>query len=336
MAPNVVAAAADDRDRPAASTLTGRSIPARRKALHPMIRQLRRLPGLVALVSVALLAAACSGSDDADADAVPATDPVTLLDAGQEPRVELRLAIDGPVTENVAFTQIQEVIQLVDGEPAPSAGPLETITELRITTTPNDDGTFTVVTEVIGAELGPTAPSETSLLVEGALADLVGTRSEVQVSDRGVPLAGSLADVVDGQVAGQVLSELAEQATNPYPAEPVGVGARWQVSSVIEVTGVDVEQLTEFTVVAIDGDRIEVTTTVEQFVAADAGMELADGVVAEITDWSFTGTGSATLNLGRAAPASSASVSEGTQSFNVDDVVTVEQRITSLTAIASS
>jgi len=82
-----------------------------------MIRQFRWRPLVISLLTLAVIAGACS--DDHSDDGA---DPISLLDAGEEPRVELRLTIDGAVTETVVFTQIQEVIQLVDASPTPSVG----------------------------------------------------------------------------------------------------------------------------------------------------------------------------------------------------------------------
>ncbi len=307
-----------------------------------MTPQLRRRSLLAVLAVLALLtAAACSSDTDVDLEIGPdaeaaADDPVTLLDAGEEPRIELRLDITEAQDEMVVVTQSQEVTQLVDGEAAPSAGALETITELALRTTPNDDGTLTVVSEVTDVRLASGVDPATAPQIEAALAELVGTRSESVLSTRGLTVETELSTSLADQTAGEVLGDLTEQVSNPFPAEAVGVGASWQIGQTLLVTGVEVEQLSEVTLVSIDGDQVELAITTEQFVAADATMELGQDVEAIIEDWTFTGSGSSILDLTKSAAVSSTTTSQGTQTFNVDDLVTVEQRISSVISTVGS
>jgi hypothetical protein len=55
-----------------------------------------------------------------------------------------------------------------------------------------------------------------------------------------------------------------EQLVSPFPAEPVGVGAVWKVKGIIEQQGMAIDQETTFSLVAVDGDRLEIKAELNQ------------------------------------------------------------------------
>ena len=55
-----------------------------------------------------------------------------------------------------------------------------------------------------------------------------------------------------------------EQLVSPFPTEPVGAGAVWKVKGTVEQQGMSIDQETTFSLVAVDGDRLEVNAKLNQ------------------------------------------------------------------------
>ncbi|MDH3681621.1 MAG: hypothetical protein OEV40_16925, partial [Acidimicrobiia bacterium] len=94
------------------------------------------------------------------------------------------------------------------------------------------------------------------------------------------------------------------QFAHPLPEEAVGVGARWEIIQLLPVNGLDVEQITSYEVVAIDGSVVELAATTEQIVPVGSEM-VAGGASATVVAWESISSGSIRLDLTSMVPASS-------------------------------
>lgn len=96
----------------------------------------------------------------------------------------------------------------------------------------------------------------------------------------------------------QVLSSSGlDRLAMPLPEEPVGVGARWQVTQMIDANGIRVDQVTGFEIVELTDTSatfaIAVTQSAPPQTVSPPGMPA--GVEASVTGMSGTGTGKMTL-----------------------------------------
>lgn len=252
------------------------------------------------------------------ADSAAGDTTVVLLDAGAEPRTELRLMIAPSCGEITTFTQVQEVFQSLDGATTPSAGPIGNVIEMATSATPNGDD-YDVRAEVISAAAAPDTPPAVAAGLDAQLASLVGLTTVTTMTDRGVQLPGTTR-VEGGEALGPLREtvEAVAQTQSPLPVEAVGVGARWETVGVVDVQGLMVTTTTTTEVVAIEGTIVDLTVTGTQDVAIGSIMRV-QGTSAEVTEWTSTTTGSITLDLATISPISSTAVTEASQGFLFDD-----------------
>lgn len=260
-----------------------------------------------------------SESDDEPADEssttvsteAPAVDfadaaTVTVLDQGAEPRTELRLQIEPGQAEVMVIDQVQEISQEIGGQQAPSIGAIGMTIEQQLTASPAGDGLLTYTSLVTSA----TVADDTNPLIAGelqtALDGMTGISTSAVVDDRGRVLNSE----VDGlEAIDPTVANTMEQLTNnsqfahPLPEEPVGVGAMWEVTQVLELNGLEVEQVTSYELLSIDGTVVELALGSNQVVEAGDQLE-AEGVTATVVSWEGISSGSITYDLTSMVPTS--------------------------------
>lgn len=310
-----------------------------------------RIRIVVVMAALMVLAAACTGGDDAAETAGPSadasttappiavddstteatgpavvSDPVTLFEAGAEPRTAMRLAITAPQTETMTVTQRQEVTQSIGGLEVPSAGALTTVTTTSLTVTPLDAGRYEMVSEVLSAQVGSDVDPAIAAQLEATIAETVGLRTVATVDDRGIVQSSEVTNAPVGQ-SGELASELAMQVSNPFPLEPVGVGARWEVRRPLIVSGLAIEQVSELTLVAVDGTRFTIDSTARQQVEPGSQLSLGGGLAASVLNWDTSVSGSTVLDLTRVAPVEASSSTENMQRLDVTGAGELDQTV---------
>jgi len=144
--------------------------------------------------------------------------------------------------------------------------------------------------------------------LQTALDGMVGITTTSIVDDRG-RVRGAEVDglaALDPTAASTVQQMTTNsQFSHPLPEEAVGVGATWQVSQLIPVNGIDVEQVTSYEVLSIDGTVVELALAAEQFVEAGDQLE-AGGATATVLLWEGITSASITLDLTAMVPSSTA------------------------------
>lgn len=286
---------------------------------------------LLAPIVVAVLAVGCtSGSDDAGPDGgrptgsttttAPTPPGPTLLGPGEAPRTALRLRLTPGTTVRVSTTTDLAVTQATatttsDLDPPPVA---QTI-EYRVGRVDETGAEITFsVTAVDVAERGSDATPEAVLLLQDALADLVGITGTGHLSDRGhldriaFQLPSGLSATVRTQVA--ALEGQLGGLVPTLPVEAVGVGASWEATDTTTVAGVATRQTTTYELRSLDGDQVTFASrtayaTEPQDVAA-AG--LPAGTTARLVSSDLTGTATGTMDLTSPAHTLAATTS-GTQ-----------------------
>lgn len=259
-------------------------------------------------------------------DIAPGEVSVVLLDAGAEPRTELRLAIAPGCSEVMSLTTIQEIDQVIDGVAEPGAGPLATIMEFESTMEP-ENGNFRITSTVVGATAGPDTPPFMADEINDQLQSIVGLTTRTTFTDRALQVPGSAS--IDGAGAlgefESMLDSLSEVQA-PLPLEAVGIGARWQTISALELEGLIVYNITENELVSLDGTVVELNVTASQEVNPDTQMDMGF-VVGEVTTWDVTASGTTVVDLATINPIETTLVSEGTQGFDFGTAGDLTQEI---------
>jgi len=91
--------------------------------------------------------------------------------------------------------------------------------------------------------------------------------------------------------------------TQPVPDEPVGVGAKWETLSRLPAGGMELAQQTVSEILAWEGDRVTVRTTVLQApIRMSMDVPEMPGVTATIQRFESSGSGESVLDLGALIP----------------------------------
>ena len=246
-------------------------------------------------------------STSTTAPPVAVSEPPTVLDAGAEPRQELRTAFTEGQTATVTFTSDLAVdqdtgarAQGVDSPPISQ----RLIYTVGAVTDAGADLTIEIADITVKAEGTDLTDAETSAL-QDELAPLIGTTGNGRVT----PL-GELEDLVfdlpagTGTALATQLDTLDEQiaALGPaLPAEAVGVGARWTTTSTSDAAGARTETVATYTVTSLDDGTLGYTaTTTSSAPPQDLAVEgLPKGTTAALQSSELTGTTTGTLALDR-------------------------------------
>ena len=257
--------------------------------------------GLV-LVSALLAWTGCK-KDESSTTPAPSGDPVLLLEAGTEPRAPLRYKIaEGTITKsNMDFTMA--TLATTDDAAALSVVPG---VRLHIVSGPamaTDDGVKFEV-NVAKAEaavpqgLDPEVAEE--LRQSAAVLDDVG--GTVEMDDRGMTLGAELNDRAKSpDIPLRLLIMIVNARTTlsrvVLPAEPVGLGARWEARKEIELYGFKVEQVDSYTLVERVGDEIKLNVTVTQNALPQTVDFPEDGLAISVEEMTANANGEIILNL---------------------------------------
>ena len=215
---------------------------------------------------------------------VPVDAPVVaLLDAGAEPRRELRFALsDG--TERTVATSTQTIEQLVQGVSLVPPQPIETISNVSVSRTVVEAG-VEVTSEITGAEIGPATDPALADFIGSNFAELIGITTTVIVDDRGLVTAASTDPGADELVV-DLLGDSLSQST-PLPAESVGVGASWVTETSLQDTGVSGVVRTTWTLSEFTSNGVILDLDVVQEIAEVGAVVDLDGVEATVEELSL-------------------------------------------------
>ena len=222
------------------------------------------------LMSALLVWTSCKKDDSSTTAAAVGGDPVQLLDAGAEPQAPLRYKIaNGTTTKsNMDFT----IATLATTDDAAALSVVPGV-RLHIVSGPamaTDEG---VKFEVNIAKAEAAVPQGVDpkiaedLRKSAAILDDVG--GTVTMDDRGMTLAAELNDRAKSpDIPVRLLMMIVNARTTlsrvVLPAEPVGLGARWEARKELELYGFKVQQVDTYTLVERVGDEIKLNVTVTQ------------------------------------------------------------------------
>lgn len=127
----------------------------------------------------------------------------------------------------------------------------------------------------------------------------------------------------------------------PFLREAVGIGARWRVTSSLQVSGIEARQVLEYSVREREGSQVAVDIDMTQTARCQRAElpGLPKVTKLEINKWKVCGSGSATLSLVKPGlPLSSVMRASGSHSFDVSaqgQRGTLDQKITTDVEVSS-
>ncbi|NEE01602.1 hypothetical protein [Phytoactinopolyspora halotolerans] len=255
---------------------------------------MRTIVGTATLTAALLTLAACGDDDSAtispeDCDGPP---QVTVTDAGSEPRdvMEMSPTAGDTVALDMQMEMSSEV--RVDGDSMPSGSvPVMTIgMETTVDEVTDDEIRMSFVYDRVDA--GDDAATA------GLFEPMVGMSGTLTTTRNGAFIDGEVdadgLDPVMSEAVGQFEQMLADM-TVPFPTEPVGAGAEWDMVSSVETSGLTLCNTATYHLVEFDGDAYELDVEVSQ--QALPGTLDEGGVTAELAEFEASGTGNHRGNL---------------------------------------
>lgn len=242
---------------------------------------------------------------DANVDLSDAAE-VIVNDPGAEPRVLLRTQVAPGQREVMVMVQTQEIQQEIGGEAVPSAGAIPMIIEMDLEAESSGGSLLTYNSIITDVSLDDSLDPQIAAQVQPNLDAMVGMTTTAILDDRGRVLTSEIGgtDGLDPTLVATVEQMTSNsQFAHPLPDEPVGVGATWQIAQNLQVSGLDVVQLTDYEVLSIDGTVVELGLATEQFVPVGSEM-VAGGATATVLAWESINSGSIIFDLTSMVPAS--------------------------------
>lgn len=236
--------------------------------------------------------------------AAAAGSSVKLIDAGAAPHELVRYQFKSGLTERGVMDMDMQMGVSMGGQEVPmGAMPATRMTlQMRVAEVATD-GTARMEFEVVSAEAAGASPEAAS--VNQSLAMVKGISgwyqmdSYGQVTDGGVKLPQGTAAALGEAFSG--VDQSMQQVNAAFPSEPIGVGARWQVTQKVDSGGIQLTQLVEYTLRSRKGNSVEMEMTLIGG-ALDAAGAMPPG--AKVDAMEVTGNGTLRMQLDRLVPVS--------------------------------
>jgi hypothetical protein len=175
-------------------------------------------------------------------------------------------------------------------------------------------GTVTVVDD------GSVDPAVINAVKGSGIDRLSEVKGRLRMTLQGQVLDASLEKPADfpaqlGQFVDQIEPQLQNLAV-PFPAEAVGVGARWSAVTPAKISGIQLRNEYSYKLTELTGNVYKVEVTLKQ--TAPAQTATISGIPARIVSFVTTGGGSQTGKLTELLPASSTMSASGDQVMEID------------------
>jgi hypothetical protein len=240
------------------------------------------------------------------AHAAQAQSTVTLVEAGAMPRQPLRYAFESGMSDvAVLEMNVQTLIKLGDQQvPMKTTPPIRMQMDVGVTGVATD-GSAHLQFKVISAEASGDAAAVERL--NQSLTGVRGLSGSYRIDPQGQVSGGELTAAAGGQnrEGAQMLGELQQtmqQLAAPFPAEPVGDGARWQVVQNATSGAMKIRQTVEYTLRGRSDNTVSIDVKIVDS-KLDTTNSLPPG--ARVDSIAVNGTGRNIVRLDRLVPVAS-------------------------------
>lgn len=251
---------------------------------------------------------------------------VVVIDAGTGEKRALRYRLEKGSKHTLAMTMYMAMRMKLGAMDAPKIEMpgMKMVADARITEAADGRFRYEFLYDS-EPEILPTPGANAQVVsqLRTQLAMMKGMHGFAVVTERGFTLEGDIqlakgaAPQVE-QMLGSMRQSL-QQIAAPLPEEPVGKGARWKVLYHLDMNGMELYQVGEFSLVDIDGDQL--TLDLEMWQRAPRQMMnppgMPPGTKAEIERVESSGKGSMKLTLTQLTPESELRM-ESAMSMNIE------------------
>jgi hypothetical protein len=233
---------------------------------------------------------------------------VTVLSTGSGPKRPLRYKAAAGSKERIDLRMEASMSMAMEGmgelnDDAPT--PITMTMDIDVTNVAANGDITSTFTFVDASMEGPGLPPGTFDAIRG----VTGT---ITMSDRGLVRAMSFegAKGLNPMIDQLMSSSGLDRMSPPLPEEPLGVGAKWEVTQAVESGGMRIDQQSTYEITAMDAASVTMAMTVRQSAASQAltppGMP--PGVQTTLMSMDGTGTGRMTLADGSLVPRTDMSI----------------------------
>ncbi len=277
----------------------------------------------IALTFAALVLNGCKSDTASDAKT---GDPVLVLDAGQEPRETLRYKIARGTTTNSIMDFGIASLATTRGKSALSVTPG---VRLHIVSGPTYEGKrgstrfdvrITKAEAIVPKGLDPQAAKD----LDKSAAVLNNVGGWVEVDDRGIVQRTELNEMakrsdVPVRLLVMIINARTTLARVLLPAQPVGLGARWEARKDLVLYGFEVSQVDTYTLSEKVGDELKIDVQIQQTALPQTVTFEEEGVELTVDSFKMNASGEVIANL-NALEANAAAKGESTGVLNVKTV----------------
>lgn len=241
--------------------------------------------------------------------AVGAPPTVKLVSPGAEPRKALRYSIPAGQKSSADMTMNMSMAMSVGGMSMPMDLPGMKMTMALSVTNVAPSGDITYDVAFTGMTFDETAGANPAIAaaLQPMQASITSLKGTATVSNRGVTKSTNFtnADPSVQQLMGQMTSS-AENLSNPFPEEAIGVGAKWEVRAATSAGGQTIFQKTVYEVVSINGSTVALKVTTEQTAPPQSvsNPSLPAGAEVYLDKMAGSGEGTVTIKLDSLVPTS--------------------------------
>jgi hypothetical protein len=242
---------------------------------------------------------------------------VTMVSTGAEPRTPLRYAFSNGRKERASMDMTMGVSVDMGGMsmPAMQMPTMHTGADLAVTdVSAAGDASYTLAfTDLTWVNSAGVDPAIMTALQSMGV-DMKAVSGSATVSPRGVSrnVIFDTSKITNPQVAQMMgsMSFTAQSLTMPFPAEPLGPGARWVARQTLAMNGMQTFQKTDVELVSRDATSCTVRTKLEQTAPAQTVTlpGLPPGVQASLESMTGTGTTTMTIHFDSLVPTSEGNV----------------------------
>ena len=297
---------------------------------------------MLIVMSTLLVLNGCKSDDASDAKR---NDPVLVIDQGQEPRETLRydIAHGTTTTSNMEYGLAQ--LATTEGGAQLSVTPG---VRLHIVSGPSMEGKrgstrFDVRIVKAEAIVPEGADPQVKLDLNKSVSVLNNVGGWVEVDDRGIIQRSDLnSSAKNPEVPSRLLMMIVNARTSLarvlLPAEPVGIGARWEASKELVLYGFKISQSDTYTLTEKTGEELKLNVQIQQTAPQQTVTFEEEGIELTLESLTMNATGQIVLNLkaleanaqasGEAADLMNVKTVDGSQKVELDSAFDVKMTVT--------
>ena len=196
---------------------------------------------------------------------------VKLLDPGAQPRTALRYKFQANRTEKMVMeTSMAMAMEIGDQKRPETQVPATRMTVTIDSKEVSPEGDLHYEFELEQVEVLPKPGANPAMInaMKQQMSSMLGLSGSATVTSRGFTKDVEIKPPpgIDPQIR-QSMDEMKQsmnQMSAPLPEEPVGIGARWQVTMPVETAAMKLTQVATYTLSQIQGDKAKVDITIKQ------------------------------------------------------------------------